>query len=702
MRTNNYRKIRFITLLLAILFVSSIGILFTSCDKDEDTGSTSVELLSYGPMPIARGAELRFIGENFLDVNSIILPDEIVISKVDFTDHTATSIKLIVPQDAVEGYVYMATANDTIKTLTQIGFDEPISIDEFSPASLKPGSELVITGDYLNLVGEVIFTNRVVVDSTLFITQERKQISLIVPAEAQTGKIAVSNAADDPIVVYSESELEVVIPAIDGISPNPVKSGTELTITGSDMDLVTQIIFGGDVTVTDFTVVDESTITVTVPLTAQDGVVTLKLASDVSVVSDDELVMVMPELSVAPTTIKNGESLTVSGENLDLISSVTFSSGVSGTIQSGGTETEIMVTVPDAAVSGEVTFYTTFGSEISGGTITIVNPVLSSFTPLSTKPNSDIVISGTDLDLVASIVFSGGVQGTVVAQSETEITVTVPVGAVTGVVTLVAINGVEVVSVSELEVLQNLPNFEYYTEGKGTPGEILTLNGTNMDLIKELVFPGEIVATAYGEKTPTKVEVYVPEDVTRGTGQIRLVTYEGEEGYLPELFFGGTDPITSETVILVDYEQHGDHNGWWDAGWSGNTSIIDEGDNMYLHVDDVISDGWIINCNHQANGAPAPVVENVENYVIKFDVKIEEGVTGAENASLMYVLGDGWYWYGTGLMPATTGGDWVTVSLDASALGLSGTLDMSSGTNGLYGGPIPGGISFDNLRLDPK
>src|SRR5699024_150771 len=102
----------------------------------------------------------------------------------------------------------------------------------------------------------------------------------------------------------------------------------------------------------------------------------------------------------------------------------------------------------------------------------------------------------------------------------------------------VAKNGVHVQSASDFTVETNLPDFTGFTEPKGVPGQILTLNGTNLSLIKELIFPGDVKATAYGLKSDSKIEVYVPVDVTVGEGSITMITYEGEEGLLPQIFFG--------------------------------------------------------------------------------------------------------------------------------------------------------------------
>ncbi len=212
-------------ILVFIIGLFGLTLTLTSCDDDDEGGSNETELLSFGPMPIQRGAELRFIGNNLDDVTSVVIPDGITLSGADFTEHTANSIKLIVPQDAEEGYLQLNYSGGTITTKTPIGFSEPISMDAFAVATVKPGAELTLTGDYLNRVAEFIFTDRVVVDSVDFVSKSRKEIKLIVPAEAQTGKIALSNGAEDPIIIYSEEELGIVIPVVSEVAPNPVKPG---------------------------------------------------------------------------------------------------------------------------------------------------------------------------------------------------------------------------------------------------------------------------------------------------------------------------------------------------------------------------------------------------------------------------------------------------------------------------------------------
>ena len=290
-------------------------------------------------IPIARGAELKFIGLNLDKVTAVILPDNITINS--FTKKEARLLTLTVPQEAVPGYVVLKTPDGDITTKTTIGFSEPISIAGFAPATVKAGDELTITGDYLNLVEEVILTDRITVTEDDFISHSRTEIKITIPATAQTGKIAVSNGDEEPIIVYSTGTLTVTLPAFTTVTPNPVKAGTNLTIAGTNLDLVLSVKLGGGkvIEAANFVSRTATQIVLVVPADTKDGKVILVPASGVEVSTATDLVMVVPTVSVTPVTLKNGQDITVTGTNLDLVDHVIFGGNKQGTIKAGGTAT---------------------------------------------------------------------------------------------------------------------------------------------------------------------------------------------------------------------------------------------------------------------------------------------------------------------------------------------------------------------------
>jgi len=693
-------------LIIALISIVGISSVLTSCENEEEE-SKDVELLSFGPMPVARGGELRFIGKNLDKVSSIVLPDNISIA--NFTSQTSELITLTVPQEAVPGLVKIVHADGEITTKTPIGFSEPISIANLSPSPIKAGQELTITGDYLNLVTEVIFTDRVSV--TEFVSQSRTQLKLLVPATAQTGKIVVSNGEEDPILVYSTNELGVVLPAITSITPNPVKAGTAITITGTNLDLVLKAVFGGNKEVTAFTSKTETQIVLNVPADAKDGSMILIPASAINITSASALTMVVPTVSVSPTTVKNGDEVVVTGTNLDLIDQVIFGGNKQGSINPGGSATQITVNVPIDAVSGAIKFITKADKEVVGNNLTFLAPIFTSFTPDALKAKQTITITGSNLDLVSLVNFTGGVSGAITNQTETELVVTVPVGATTGKITLLSSNGTSVQSASDLTMNVTLPDFISYGELRAEPGKKLTINGSNLSIVKEVLFPGDVVATSYYSKSDTKIEVLVPVGLAIGTAQIKIITFDGDEGLFPAIFIGSTEPVKDPALLINGFDEAGHDLGW--DNWSGISERLTDANSIsgaYLHGNANLNAWdwkWVWGCNHDQLVKPG--IADAANYVLKLDVNITAITTAAGNRFQFKFAGTSSEWVSLGIKNAdgtysTTG--WVTVTLDlVNDLKISGTIP-ASGEWGLILQPSEAMdfkvFNIDNIRFEAK
>jgi hypothetical protein len=697
-------------LLIATLCVVSAGLLVTSCEGKEEE-DTKVVLQSFGPMPIARGAELKFIGLNLDKVTAVVLPNDITITT--FTKKEPTLLTLTVPQEAMPGYVMLKTPDGNITTKTTIGFSEPISIASFTPATVKAGDVLTIAGDYLNLVGEVILTDRVTVSEDDFTSHTRTEIKLVVPAEAQTGKIAVSNGEEEPIIVYSANSLNVTLPAFTSVTPNPVKAGTNLTIAGTNLDLVLSVKLGGGkvIEAEDFDTHSATQIVISVPADTKDGKVIMVPASGVEVTSANDLVMVIPTVAVTPVTLKNGEDITVTGTNLDLISRVVFGGNKQGTIKAGGTATEILVTVPDDAVDGVVSFFTRADKEITGPNLTMIVPAFSSFSPTSARAGTAVTIAGTDLDLITKVTFTGGIDGTIGARTETSLAVTVPVGAKSGKITLTTKNGTQIVSAIDFTLLANLPTFGSYTQFRGEPGKILTINGTNMLLVKELIFPGNIAATAYGIKTDTRIDVYVPVNVTRGYGTIGILTYEGEQGIFPQIFFGATDPVVDPALMINNFEVQNGHDLNWD-NWGGAVELGSDPalgvSGNYMHGVLTALNGWtwIWGCNHDQ--MPKVSVTKADHY-LKMDVNITKPFAPGTGSFTMKLAGTDIDIGHLGIQNqdgswSTPG--WITITFDLATYSALPAVIPASGDWGmtLWTGVNMDltGLYVDNIRFEHK
>ncbi len=685
-----------IKLLLSIAFLASLFII-DACKKDDDTDANLIQLLSFGPSPVLRGGDLRFIGHNLDKVTSIVLANNVEVTT--FTTKTPELLVLVVPEATVDGKVTLKTPQGDIQTKTELTISEPITITSFSPAAARPGTVISIEGTYLNLIKQVIFTNKKIVGDTAFISQTKSKIEVKVPEDAKTGLIVISNGEADPILVESETELVVTLPAVSQVAPTPVKAGTALTIDGTDLDLTREVVFTGGSKVSSFSSVTPTQIVLNVPADAKDGTIKLVVASLVEVETTQGVVMSVPTISsIAPDPAKTGSSVTVTGIDLDLVTSVTFGGGKTGTVQST-TPTEMTVSVPADATEGAVTFGTAAGKSVTSGTaLTMVKPGITTMAPTDIQVNNILTITGTDLDIVANVIFSGGTESAPLSTSLTELTVNVPVGTASGPIHLIANNGDEVFSALSLNILASTSATITSMPASAKPGDMINIVGVNLDEVTGVIFPIDIPATMFGIKTETLIQVVVPQNAKTGNGVIKLITATGEIIESPIINIQGVDPVADPSLVFFNFD---DLSYWWnDAGNVQNDPDLSLDGSSYFYVNQSCS-GWTgFFWRNGQNNFPGPAIgTNVSSYVLKFDINVLEPITGGEFAwRLKGSAGDFWYywkpWESSGSY--TTNG-WVTISIPLTSFyaGSTPISDLSTITEDF-------GVAFNNGNSQVK
>lgn len=366
---------------LSVLFLAGAliltGVSFTSCLKGDDidtnqyTGGISLNV--FGPSPVARGGELRFLGSGMNQVTAVVIPgcDDITDIKV-ISD---TEIRITVPQEAEPGLVTLKAPGGDITTKTKLTYIETISLESLTPSSVRPGDELTITGEYLNLIHEVIFANEVTVAEENFTVHDRNTIKLIVPEKAQTGKIILSDGEELPNLIYSEDELQVVLPSVaEVINQENAKPEDVITISGENLELVTKVLVPGNpenIEVAFELSADNQQLIFALPADAADGDVIMLPASGVEIVVV-HLSMAKPEVStVFDAEVLGGQEITLNGNNLDLITGVTFPGVSDPVIPTSSSATELKVVVPEAAVSGTIVLNIKNGDVMEGPVLAV-------------------------------------------------------------------------------------------------------------------------------------------------------------------------------------------------------------------------------------------------------------------------------------------------------------------------------------------
>ena len=506
---------------------------FTACDNgdDEDTNQYKggISLNVFGPSPVSRGGVLRFLGSGMDKVTAVAISGCDDITDIEVVSDT--EIRVTVPQTAQPGLVVLKTPKGDITTKTELTFTEPIALEAFAPAEVKPGSELTITGEYLNLIKEVIFADEVTVPADEFVSQSRQEIKVIVPDSAQTGKFILSDGAEIPNWIYSEGELEVTLPSVEApLDLVDKKPGDVIRVSGKNFDLVKKVQMpnGDEVEFTMTASSEGDELTFTLPDNVSDGEITVLPASDVKVVVATVVVATPSNVVAVPAVnLRGGDMITLKGTNMDLVTDVTFPGVEEAVGLESQNSTEIKVLMPAAAISGDLQLNTNSG-KATAVSIATAKPENISYSAATVPAGEALTVKGVNMDVVSAVVFSGNVEVTVSDATATAISLTVPTTAETGALLLKMANG-ESVEAPSLTIEKPVCAYLPALPDKLVRGRIVELEIVNADKLTNVLL-NEASVQYINDAAKGVLMLNVPAELN-GTYSLKLISSNGEIAY---------------------------------------------------------------------------------------------------------------------------------------------------------------------------
>ena len=446
-----------------LLVVALMGLSLAACSNDNlDTNQYKgeVSLNVYGPSPVMRGGTLRFLGSNLDQVREVIIPDGISITNIEVKQAGVPSeIRVTVPKDGpVPGKVVLVTNTDLIiTTKTDLKYTESIVITSI-PLAAMPGDVIKIEGDYLNLVQSLAFADNVLVSMEDFKSHSRYAIEVEVPEEAKTGKLALYTA--------------------------------------------------------DLTVVDKNSV--------DYQIIETESAIEIGVPTIHKLKGRNEAEALGNITAKAGETITITGTYLQLTDDITIGGISADDLKITNDDTDITFTLPAEAPDGDILLVCKSGIEVPVGTLTTVKPTNCVATPNPVKAGQALQIDGKDMDLVTDVVFADSKGEYTIANNQNIINtkqayaVTVPETATEGNLKLAMANGAQI----DVPFTLVKPTVTGYNSTSVSAGGTVTINGTNLDLVKKVQFGESDVVNVEG--TADAITLSVPMNATSGTPVLTL------------------------------------------------------------------------------------------------------------------------------------------------------------------------------------
>lgn len=423
------------------------------------------------------------------------------------TSWSDTQIVANVPSNPTTGAVRVTVNGVASNGDVLFNVPNPI-ITSVTPSSGAEGSQIVISGTgFGSAQGSSTIT--LAGYNAPVISWSDTQITANVPLPAGSGVIRITVSG---ITSQSSVNFSVNRPQITSLSPSSGGPGTQVTVNGSNFGATqtqgltngsrSSIYFNGlSATVVSWS---DTQIVATVPSTATTGPVTM---TGFAGGSNVDVVFSMPNpiiSSLSPSSASVGTQVQINGSGFGATqgngSSVTFSNQNASIVS--WSDSQIVATVPSAAISGSVVVISGGVSSNTNINLTVPHPQITSISPTSGIVGTQITVNGSGFQntkgsstvLLMNNVFNNTLN--VVSWSDSQIVVTVPSNAATGDVS-VTVNGIQ----SNRDLLFTLPKpvmSAIFPNGGpiGTQVQILgsgfgatqgtstlVINGTNMPIV---------------------------------------------------------------------------------------------------------------------------------------------------------------------------------------------------------------------------
>lgn len=429
---------------------------------------TGPVITSFSPARAGIGETVIIKGSNFTNTSAVEFGG---VAATSFTVNSASQITAVVGT----GRAGNITVTTPLGKASIAGFDHPgpvISYLNPTYAGALSVTPVIITGTNFTGATSVSFGG---VPAASFIVTSATSITATPATTSVSGNVVVTTPqGTDKISGFTW----VQAPVITSFTPSSQKNGGTVTITGANFYGNITVKFGGIPALYAY-VSSPTTIAATVGNGAS-GNITVATAGGTATISGFKYSSPIIA-AISPSFATAGQTIVITGENLDAIQSVKFGGADAASFKIVSSK-EIDAVIA-TGTSGTVSVTGPDGTAYKDGFTYVYPPVIYSFTPTSGGSGTIMNISGYYLASTSEVKI-GGVPATITSVTDYLVTAKVGTGA-TGKVSLKTVAGL---AESDGFTWYPAPTITSVSPLKANAQTTVTINGTNFTGITQLQF----------------------------------------------------------------------------------------------------------------------------------------------------------------------------------------------------------------------
>jgi hypothetical protein len=467
------------------------------------------------------------------------------------------------------------------------------TLTSFSPANASTGATITITGTHLTGATSVTLGGAPVNNFTVV---SDNSITATVGA-GTSGSVMVTTpngSASLDAFTYIPGA-----PHVTGFTPQHAAAGTTVTISGTNLDGVTNVNFGG-ISASSIAVLSPTTITATVSAGSATGSVALFSPTGTDSLAGFSFIPPPPAITAfTPAAAATGNVITITGTNFTGVTAVSF----------GGTQasyfTVVNPTTINAVVNGGTTgnvMVTTLAGTATLGGFTYMAPTsaITSFTPAGGAPGTTVTIVGTGFNGTSGVQFGGAIAASFQFISSDTIQATIGAGS-TGTIAVTDNYGT-VYSAAKFTVTSPAATITSFNPAAATTNMTVVITGTHLTGATAVSFGGT-AAASFTIMSDNEIDAVVG---AGATGNL-VVTMPG--GPLTLSGFTFTPYIVAPTLTSMNpyTANQGTQVSLFGGGFTGTTRVTFGGVPAASFT--VVSDG-VIHATIGSGASGAVVVTN--------------------------------------------------------------------------------------------